>query len=358
MLLVDFSGIMFQSIHSAVASLKLKDELKVQDNGKYNVTDIMPAIKGFIISSLFSYQEMFKDYGTMVICLDSHTNNWRREVLSTYKVHRKTDRDDSPIPFDHIFPYIDELLDQFITNTPWKVIKVKGAEADDVILVLAKVFSDVEEVLILSSDKDMIQAQRKSHIKQYSPLVKKWITFNDKSNSMEGWLQEHIILGDDTDDVPRITSQTEFTQSFKDYMESVNVCFTPKEYLQLTPEQVIEIEENYNVLNKKGVKDIWKNPKIGPKTLQKIINEGRLDEWLDSNELYRPNYERNKKLILQEYIPSTIFNECIIKYKEINKNNININEFKNYLYDNGLMTLAETLPPNFISSTISIDDFL
>ena len=356
MLLVDFSGIMFQSIHSAVASLK--DELRVQDDGRYNVTDIIPAIKGFIISSLFSYQEMFKEYGTMVICLDSHTNNWRKEVLSTYKARRKTGRDDSPIPFDHIFQYIDELINQFITNTPWKVVKVKGAEADDIILVLAEVFSDVEEVLILSSDKDMIQAQRKSHIKQYSPLVKKWLTFNDKSNSMSGWIQEHIILGDDTDDVPRITAQTEFTQDFENYMKSINVSFTPKEYLQLTPEQVIEIEENYNVLNKKGGKDIWKNPKMGPKTLQKIINEGRLDEWLDSNELYRPNYERNKKLVLQECIPSAIFNECIIKYKEINKNNININEFKNYLYDNGLMTLAETLPPNFVSGTISIDDFL
>lgn len=356
MLLVDFSGIMFQSIHCACASLK--DDLVIQEDGKYNVEDIIPAIKGFIMQQLFNYQEMFLSYGTMTICLDSHTNNWRKNILSTYKASRKPERDESPIPFDKIFPYIDEMIKQFTNNTPWNIVKVRGAEADDVILVLASVYSDIEEVLILSSDKDMIQAQQKANVKQYSPLTKKWITFETKAGSMNDWLVEHIILGDETDDVPRITDKTEFSPNYIQYMNSIGINYTPKEYLELNPEKVIEIEDNYNILNKKGQKDIWKNPKLGPKTLQKIVNEGRLEEWLDSNELYRPNYERNKKLVLQEYIPSEIFNECIIKYKENNKNNININEFKNYLYNDGLMTLAETLPSNFVSGTISIDDFL
>lgn len=355
MLLVDFSGIMFQSIHSACASLK--DELVTQEDGKYNIDDIMPVIKGFIIQQLFNYQETFSSYGNMTICLDSHTNNWRKNIYSSYKASRKDERDESPIPFDKIFPHIDDMINQFVKNTPWNVVKVTGAEADDVILILAQVYSDVEEVLILSSDKDMIQAQQKANIKQYSPLTKKWVTFETKSTSMKDWLIEHIVLGDAADEVPRITDKTEFTEEFKKYMVSIGINYTPKEYLELNPEAVIEIENNYNVLNKKGQKDIWKNPKLGPKTLQKIIATN-FEEWLDSNELYRPNYERNKKLVLQEYIPTEIFNECIIKYKENNKNNININEFKAYLYNSGLMTLAETLPANFISGTISIDDFL
>lgn len=355
MLLVDFSGIMFQSIHSACASLK--DELVLQEDGKYNVDAIMPAIKGFIIQQLFNYQEMFSSYGTMTICLDSHTSNWRKNVYSSYKASRKDERDDSPIPFDKIFPYIDEMINQFVNNTPWNIVKVNGAEADDVILVLAKVYSDIEEVLILSSDKDMIQAQQKANIKQYSPLTKKWITFETKSTSMKDWLIEHIVLGDITDDIPRITDKTEFTPEFKEYLRNIGVSYSPKEYLELNPEKVVEIEENYNVLDKKGKKDIWKTPKLGPKTLQKIIATN-FEKWLNSNELYKINYERNKKLVLQEYIPTEIFNECVIKYKENNKNNININEFKTYLYNSGLMTLAETLPTNFISGTISIDDFL
>lgn len=356
MLLVDFSGIMFQSIHSATATLK--NELVLREDGKYNVDDIMPAIKGFVIQQLFNYQEMFSSYGSMTICLDSHSNNWRKTVYSDYKASRKDEREESPIPFDKIFPYIDEMISQFIANTPWNVVKVRGAEADDVILVLAQAYSDVEEVLILSSDKDMIQAQQKANVKQYSPLTKKWITFETKSNSMNNWITEHIVLGDTADDVPRITDKTEFTASFKKYLDGIGINYTPKEYLGLNPEKIVEIEENYNVLDKKGQKDIWKNPKLGPKTLQKIMESGEFEEWLNSNELYRPNYERNKKLVLQEYIPTEIFNECIIKYKENNKNNININEFKNYLYSAGLMTLAETLPKNFVSGTISIDDFL
>ena len=150
-------------------------------------------------------------------------------------------------------------------NTPWKTICVSGAEADDVILCLAQFLGKTEEVLILSSDKDMIQA-------------------------------------------PRITEKTEFTDSFKEYLKNLNLNITPKEFLNLQEEEQTQITDNFNILNKKNEKDIWKNIKLGSKKIQKMIQENTLEEFLNSNELYKENYERNKILVLQEYIPTEIYN--------------------------------------------------
>ena len=89
-----------------------------------------------------------------------------------------------------------------------------------------------------------------------------------------------------------------------------------------------------------------------------MIANNELEAFLDSNELYRKNYERNKILVLQEYIPTEIYNSIILCLKTQEKDNINISEFKNYLYNLGLVNMAENLPDNFKSKNISIDDFV
>ena len=67
--------------------------------------------------------------------------------------------------------------------------------------------------------------------------------------------------------------------------------------------------------------------RLGVKTLDKIVKNG-LDEFLDSNELYRENLERNKKLILMEYIPEFIKTDCL---NQIKTKDVKSDEFKNYL---------------------------
>lgn len=347
MILVDFSAIMFQNIFGASKSSE-------------NTDDLVKNTIGSIFYTLTYYQKMFKKYGNLVICLDSHTKNWRKDVLKSYKSQRKENRDHSVIPFDVIFKAINEFLDQLKINTPWKTICVSGAEADDVILCLAQFLGKTEEVLILSSDKDMIQAQRNKNVKQYSPLTKKYITAETKSDNLDDWIQEHIILGDVADEVPRITEKTEFTDSFKEYLKNLNLNITPKEFLNLQEEEQTKITDNFNILNKKNEKDIWKNIKLGSKKIQKMIQENTLEDFLKSNELYKENYERNKILVLQEYIPTEIYNSIILSLKTQEKDKINISEFKDYLYKFGFFELAENLPDNFVSNSnsISIDDFL
>ena len=59
-----------------------------------------------------------------------------------------------------------------------------------------------EKFLILSADKDFIQLQTYTNVKQYDPIRKRWLDNPDPS----GYLEEHIIKGDSGDGVPNILS--------------------------------------------------------------------------------------------------------------------------------------------------------
>ncbi|NDI20929.1 MAG: hypothetical protein EBY85_06505, partial [Burkholderiaceae bacterium] len=69
---------------------------------------------------------------------------------------------------------------------PYKVIEIEGAEADDIIASLAMwscnndlsitgLIEEPKPFLIISGDHDFIQLQTHKHVKQYSPIQKKFI---------------------------------------------------------------------------------------------------------------------------------------------------------------------------------------
>ncbi len=342
MILVDFNGILFQSIFRSIGMVKAQKD----ETGMYRAQDFMPAALGGLLSDLFSLQQDFAHAkGEIVICLDNtHGGNWRRQYLGSYKHSRKTQADGSPIPFSDVFEMVGEFTEQIRKNTPWRVVSVPTAEADDVILCLAKQYSKTEPVMIFSSDKDMIQAQKHGNVVQYSPLTKKWITPETKSDNMDDWLLEHVILGDEADDVPRITFRTEFSQAFKKHLESLGIKITVKDYNNLSQEEQSQIEASFTG----GPKGVWTQPKLGPVTLRKMVSAGKLEEFLDSNPLYRENFERNKHLVLDDYIPVDIYNLSVLNYIESAKTTFDVGSFKEYLTANGMGGLVLGLPPNFL----------
>lgn len=358
MILVDFSGIMFQNIFASVSIAKPKED----NTGKYSPDDFMPTAKGLILETLFGLQQQYSQtHGDVTICLDdSSTQNWRKAILPGYKSTRKLNREESPIPFDEVFKQVDELLTQIKANTPWKVISVPSAEADDIILCLARHLSHSAPVLIVSSDKDMIQAQRYPNVSQYSPMAKAFVTSETKGGNMDFWLTEHVMLGDSADEIPRVTDCTQFSDKFYKYLKDNNYNYTEEEYNQFPASVRGMVEHDYTELDKRGKKDIWKNIRFGPKTVQKMLENGTVEGFLDSNPLYRKNYERNKKLILDDYIPDDIREESIAQYlsqvKEATPTGTKA--FKDYLVSSGLSKFAETLPFNFVSGIISIEDLL
>lgn len=364
MILVDFSSIMHRMIHTAIANGKPR---KV--DGKYVTADFIGLTKYYIFQDLFGIkQEHGNTFGNLVICLDkSATGYWRKDIYPGYKSSRKRGREESEIIFSEVFAEIDLLVDQIKNNLPWKVIEVEKAEADDIMLVLAKEYNRMDKILIHSPDKDMIQAQRDPNVYQYSALTKKWLVPENKHDHMEHWITEHVCLGDASDDIPKVVDGTVFSKNFVDHLtESGYNIKDPMEFKAApisgdVKKHLIESFDTYKT-NRKGesigIKDIYKDMKFGPATLQKKIAEhGSLDNWLDSHPLYRKHYDRNFKLVMAEGIPSNIWNSIVLNFKEA-KEEYNAKEFEDYLNKNELKSILMDLPSIFkFSGELTAEDF-
>jgi len=354
MILIDFSSILHRMVHTSVGN---SNPAKV--DGKYITEDFAGLMKYYIMNDLFGIQqEHGPTFGELVICLDKSDNGyWRNDVYSGYKSNRKKTKDESEVNFDEIFVHVNELLNQIKMNLPWKIVEIPRAEADDLMLVLAREYSKHEKVLIHSPDKDMIQAQRNTeNVFQWSALTKKWLKAETKSADMNDWVLEHVCLGDASDGVPKVVDCTEFTDVFINYLASNRMDVkTPIEFREhpASTETKSNLIYDFQVYktNRKGVetdlKDVYKQIRFGPAALKKKLKEhGTLDNWLDSHPMYRDHYNRNFTLVMEEGIPSDIWNESILQYKEASTE-YNMKNFENYLVENKLNSIVMELPNYF-----------
>lgn len=165
-------------------------------------------LRHMILNSLRLYRTKFaKDYGDLVICCDDK-NYWRKQIFPYYKAHRRADREKSPLDWNNIFTILNKVRDELKETFPWRVLQVETAEADDIIGTLCHRFGKilkadgVENILILSGDKDFGQLQKYANVEQFSPVTKKWIRINNP----EAFLREHIMKGDRGDGIPNFLS--------------------------------------------------------------------------------------------------------------------------------------------------------
>lgn len=347
MILLDFSALMHQMIFSSVKTIQPRKE-----NEQYITKDFINYTKYLILENIFDIQNRFRTYKDLVICLDNTRNgNWRKDVLGSYKSQRTVTRAKSDINYSEVFKEIDGFLEFLKLHSPYHVVSVPKAEGDDVILCLAKHFAQREPIMIISSDKDMIQAQKHGDVKQYSLLTRKFVTAETKSDNMEDWLLEHVVLGDACDEVPRVIDETVFSDDFQDFLDTKNISLTPKVFL----ENREKLETKFSELGFE--RDFFKKERFGMSTLRRRIRDfGSLDKWLDSNELYRTNFERNKRLVLEEFIPEFILEEST---KQIDlKTNFDFNAFRKYLEENQLRSLEDKMPDCFFTQKITADYFL
>ena len=64
---------------------------------------------------------------------------------------------DSDVDWGEIFNALSSLREELKKNLPYKNLLVDRTEADDIIAVLSKMASSEEEIMIVSSDKDLQQ---------------------------------------------------------------------------------------------------------------------------------------------------------------------------------------------------------
>ena len=158
-------------------------------------------VRHMILNSIRMYRTMFKEeYGEVVLTYDSR-HYWRREIFPQYKQNRKKGRENDSKDWDKIFGLLNSIKSEFKEILPYKFLEVYGAEADDVIATLCKEYQD-QKTMIVSGDKDFIQLQKYKNVKQYSPILKKYVN----GHNPDTYIKTHILKGDSSDGVPNVLS--------------------------------------------------------------------------------------------------------------------------------------------------------
>ena len=257
MILIDYSGI-------AVAAIFSQDRPEEIQEG---------LIRHMILNQIRRYNMQFRDeYGQCVIACDG--GSWRKGVYEYYKAKRKTNREESPLDWSEFFRLINMIRDEIKEHFQYPVIHVDNAEADDVIATLTKQtqeFGKHEPVVIVSADKDFLQLQQYSNVKQYSPNKKGFITVDDPRFHQF----DHVCRGCGGDGVPNTLS--------------ADHCIV--EGIRQSPMRKKKIQEWYENLD----------------DLESIMG----------TEVYR-NYQRNQTLINFDFIPDNISNESLEVYNSEN----------------------------------------
>ena len=158
-------------------------------------------VRHMILNSIRMYRTMFKDeYGEIVLAYDSR-HYWRRDIFPQYKQNRKKGREKDNFDWNSIFELLNAMKSEFKEILPYKFLEVYGAEADDIIATLCKEYQD-QKTMIVSGDKDFIQLQKYKNVKQYSPILKKYVN----GHNPDTYIKEHILKGDSSDGVPNVLS--------------------------------------------------------------------------------------------------------------------------------------------------------
>lgn len=295
MILVDYSQVALATI------LTFQRELRGTESEVKNL------IRHVTLSTIKSYKKKYgKEFGQIVIATDGR-QYWRKEVFSHYKAGRKKARDASDLDWKLIFDTLSEMRDDIAKYFPYKVVNVPRAEADDIIAVLTKWVQDNElvqeglmeepqKVLILSSDKDFKQLQLYGNVKQWSPMLKKYITATKQE--ITDFTIEHIVKGDAGDGVPNIFSDDDI-------------------FLQ------------------EGVRQ----KRVSAERLAEFMKKGK-DACRNDHE--RRNWDRNERLVSFQHIPDDVANEIIDAYKASvpNKDKMKIMQ---YLMDNRCRLLLDEI---------------
>ncbi len=254
-------------------------------------------VRHMILNSIRMYRTMFSDeYGEVVLTYDSK-HYWRRDFFPQYKSNRKKGREEDGRNWDAIFEVLNKIKSEIKENLPYKFLEIYGAEADDIIATLCK-HSQTEKdrtknenILIVSGDKDFIQLQKYVNVKQYSPILKKYVD----GHNPDTYIKEHILKGDTSDGIPNVLSPD---NTFVDGLR------------------------------------------------QKPLGKKKIETWLNMNidnlhDEVKRNYQRNQKLIDLSKIPNELENEILTEFREAPFGDRS--KLLNYFIKSRLKNLTETI---------------
>lgn len=239
-------------------------------------------------------------YGRNIVIACDNEYNWRKDIFEYYKYNRKKNRDSSQFDWKEIYNKFNTFKNDLKENfQQYKVLDIKGAEADDIIYCCAKYCYKINEpLMIISGDKDLVQLQIYKNVKQYDSIRKKYKEIEDPIK----FLQYQIFKGDNSDGIPNV----------------------------LSPLNSYYIGQRCKPMFESKI-DKWLDDPIFNFNLKQILGE----------EIYN-RYEINKKLIDLSSIPEELYNVILEELKK-DWNERDSNKLLNYFCENRLGNLLQNL---------------
>lgn len=227
----------------------------------------------------------------VVIAADAAS--WRKQEFPPYKWRRYQNKGRDDFKYDEFIVVLQKVLEEIKEHSPCAVLRVPGAEGDDIIAAFAAIMAEEGGVCIHSTDKDLLQLQlHYSGVRQFSPTEWKYITAQSKGYS----LIEHIIRGDAGDDVPNILSADD-------------VFMTKTRQTVLTASRYSE--------------------------MYALLSSERPEDQMDDEQKRR--YHRNRKLIDLREIPFDVVERIFAAYTEEKEKMRPAGAFSHYLASHGIL---------------------
>ena len=243
--------------------------------------------KFLIFDQVYQAFTRFKDINEVILAIDDK-ESWRKLLFSRYKESRKKKRSED-VNFTKVFEMYEKFCNDIKTSIPFKVIKIRRAEADDVIAVLSKHINN--DAIIMSNDQDFIQLIDGEKIKLYNPVKSEYVTINQKDK--ENMMNKLFLTGQAKDDIFNVKTPDDYPTDYR------------KPPLgEKTADKIIDQGLAFFLLKECELK---KGEEIDESTGEKTYKYHR-------KFLPEDNFERNKKLIDFSYIPSIITDSIQKKY--------------------------------------------
>lgn len=205
-------------------------------------------LRHLILNNIRSYNKKYRDkYGEMILCMDH--KSWRKDAFPHYKANRDTQRKESAIDWDDVWPRLNNIAEEVKSFLPYKVLHVPGAEGDDCIATMVKrtqQFGFEEPVMIIAADKDYIQLQKYPNVKQWSTVTKKMV-----KGDPEEWLWENVLKGQVKDGIPNIRMPADHLVNGTGKQKPITANFKLQaaELSGLTTLEVDRLRENYTLMD-------------------------------------------------------------------------------------------------------------
>lgn len=227
------------------------------------------------------------------VIIAADASSWRKAEFSPYKWRRYQNKSKDHFRYDDFIVVLQKVLEEMKEHSPCSVLRVHGAEGDDIIAAFAAILAEEGGVCIHSTDKDLLQLQlHYSGVRQFSPTEWKYITAQSKAYS----LIEHIIRGDGGDDVPNILSADD-------------VFMTKTRQTVLTASRYSE--------------------------MYALLSSESPEERMDEEQVRR--YHRNRKLIDLREIPIEVIERIFAAYDEEKGKMRPAGAFSHYLASHGIL---------------------